>query len=113
MGNSGSATVTVTLLDNFPHPNAAGQNVINLTGITVVATDTDGDTRPRPLTSPSSTTPRRRWLTANSVTEGSLLTVVAGDGVLHNDIAGADGFAAGGGVVGVRTPAPATIRRRR
>ena len=50
---------------------------------------------------------------SNNVTEGSLLTVVAGDGVLHNDIAGADGFAAGGGVVGVRRRAPATIRRRR
>ena len=34
--------------------------------------------------------------------EGALLNVVAGAGVLTNDIAGADGFAAGGGVVGVR-----------
>jgi T1SS-143 domain-containing protein len=42
-GTTGSATVNVTLLDNFPHPNANGQNVINLTGINVVATDTDGD----------------------------------------------------------------------
>ncbi|MBZ9740937.1 MULTISPECIES: Ig-like domain-containing protein, partial [unclassified Mesorhizobium] len=41
-GANGSATVNVTLLDNFPHPDAAGQNVINLTGINVVATDTDG-----------------------------------------------------------------------
>ena len=42
-GNTGSATVTVTLTDNFPHPDGLSQNVINLTGITVVATDTDGD----------------------------------------------------------------------
>ncbi|RUW88067.1 type I secretion C-terminal target domain-containing protein, partial [Mesorhizobium sp. M7A.F.Ca.US.010.02.1.1] len=42
-GANGSATVNVTLLDNFPHPDAGGQNVINLTGINVVATDTDGD----------------------------------------------------------------------
>ncbi|RWE46766.1 Ig-like domain-containing protein, partial [Mesorhizobium sp.] len=42
-GGNGSATVNVTLLDNFPHPDAGGQNVINLTGINVVATDTDGD----------------------------------------------------------------------
>ncbi|MER9903975.1 VCBS domain-containing protein, partial [Mesorhizobium sp. M0052] len=42
-GTDGSATVNVTLLDNFPHPDAGGQNVINLTGISVVATDTDGD----------------------------------------------------------------------
>ena len=34
--------------------------------------------------------------------EGALLTVAAASGVLVNDVAGADGFAAGGGVVGVR-----------
>ena len=38
---------------------------------------------------------------SGNVTEGSLLTVAA-SGVLSNDVAGADGFAAGGGVVGVR-----------
>lgn len=44
-GDTGSATVTVTLTDNFPHPAAGlAENVINLTGITVVATDADGDT---------------------------------------------------------------------
>ncbi|WP_214474126.1 Ig-like domain-containing protein, partial [Mesorhizobium sp. dw_380] len=42
-GTNGSATVNVTLLDNFPHPDAGGENVINLAGINVVATDTDGD----------------------------------------------------------------------
>jgi hypothetical protein len=36
-----------------------------------------------------------------SLSEGSLLTVAA-SGVLSNDVAGADGFTAGGGVVGVR-----------
>jgi T1SS-143 domain-containing protein len=43
-GASGSATVTVTLTDNFPHPNANAQNSISLTGLNVVATDTDGTT---------------------------------------------------------------------
>ncbi len=38
---------------------------------------------------------------SGNVTEGSLLAVAA-SGVLSNDVAGADGFAAGGGVVGVR-----------
>ena len=38
---------------------------------------------------------------SGNVTEGALLTVAA-SGVLSNDVAGADGFAAGGGVVGVR-----------
>ena len=34
----------------------------------------------------------------NSVNEGALLKVGAAAGVLPNDIAGADGFAAGGGL---------------
>ena len=38
---------------------------------------------------------------SDNVNEGALLTVAA-SGVLTNDVAGADGFAAGGGVVGVR-----------
>ena len=38
---------------------------------------------------------------SGNVNEGGLLTVAAA-GVLSNDVAGADGFAAGGGVVGVR-----------
>ncbi len=49
-GNAGSAAVTATLLDNFPHPNASGENVITLTGIQVVATDIDGDTVTAPVT---------------------------------------------------------------
>ena len=38
---------------------------------------------------------------SGNVNEGGLLTVAA-SGVLSNDVAGADGFAAGGGIVGVR-----------
>ena len=38
---------------------------------------------------------------SGNVSEGGLLTVAAA-GVLSNDVAGADGFTAGGGVVGVR-----------
>ena len=38
---------------------------------------------------------------SGNVAEGALLTVAA-SGVLSNDVAGADGFTAGGGVVGVR-----------
>ncbi len=37
-----------------------------------------------------------------NVTEGALLQVTAANGVLSNDVSGADGYAAGGGVVGVR-----------
>nr|WP_292610192.1 DUF5801 repeats-in-toxin domain-containing protein [Nitrobacter sp. 62-13] len=39
----------------------------------------------------------------NSVTEGGTLTVAAANGVLHNDVFGADGKAVGGGVTGVAT----------
>ncbi|EHS53634.1 outer membrane adhesin like protein, partial [Rhizobium sp. PDO1-076] len=42
-GTSGTASVNVELTDNFPHANASGENNVTLTGITVVATDTDGD----------------------------------------------------------------------
>ena len=38
----------------------------------------------------------------DNVTEGAKLEVSAADGVLKNDVSGADGYAAGGGVVGVR-----------
>ncbi len=43
-GNTGVVTVTATLLDNFPHPNGNDENSITLSGIKVVATDTDNDT---------------------------------------------------------------------
>jgi len=102
VGGSVSPTITATLTDNFPH--ASGSDLISVTGIQVVATDTDGDA----ITGLASVAIVDDTPTAvsdlNNVTEGSLLTVAAGAGVLHNDIAGADGFAAGGGVVGVRTP---------
>jgi len=38
---------------------------------------------------------------AGTVTEGATLDVAAASGVLANDVAGADGFAAGGAIVGV------------
>ncbi|MFZ2090616.1 MAG: VCBS domain-containing protein, partial [Pseudolabrys sp.] len=41
-GNTASPTITATLTDNFPH--APGSGSISVTGIQVVATDTDGDT---------------------------------------------------------------------
>ncbi|HEY1099370.1 MAG TPA: Ig-like domain-containing protein, partial [Myxococcota bacterium] len=45
-GASGQATVSVTLTDNFPHPDASGENVITLNGVTVVVNDLDGDATP-------------------------------------------------------------------
>jgi len=45
-GASGQATVSVTLTDNFPHPDANGENVITINGVTVVVNDLDGDATP-------------------------------------------------------------------
>ncbi|WP_058324318.1 Ig-like domain-containing protein [Sinorhizobium sp. GL28] len=42
-GANGQATINVQLSDNFPHPAGLAQNTIDLTGITVVASDQDGD----------------------------------------------------------------------
>ncbi|WP_081570420.1 beta strand repeat-containing protein [Sphingobium herbicidovorans] len=41
-GASGSATVSVTISDNFPHPFGGTGNIV-ISGITVTATDTDND----------------------------------------------------------------------
>ena len=78
----------------------------NTVGVVVTLTDGDGDQVTTAATDVSS---RIRFqddgptahLDSGNVTEGGLLTVAA-SGVLSNDVAGADGFAAGGGVVGVR-----------
>ena len=88
-GNVVSPTITATLTDNFPH--APGSGSISVTGIQVVATDTDGDT----ATGSASITIVDDVPTAQAdsgnVTEGRLLTVAALGGVLSNDVAGADG----------------------
>ncbi|WP_424630070.1 DUF5801 repeats-in-toxin domain-containing protein [Bradyrhizobium sp. SYSU BS000235] len=43
-GNTSAVSIKATLLDNFPHPNGHDENTITISGIKVVATDTDGDT---------------------------------------------------------------------
>jgi len=43
-GATAGATVTATLSDNFIHLSGSGENSIGISGVTVVATDTDGDT---------------------------------------------------------------------
>jgi T1SS-143 domain-containing protein len=42
-GANAQAQVSVTLTDNFPHPKVQGTNSVELTGVTVVARDSDGD----------------------------------------------------------------------
>jgi len=43
-GATAGATVTATLSDNFIHLSGSVENSIGISGVTVVATDTDGDT---------------------------------------------------------------------
>lgn len=71
-------------------------------GFTINAFDADGDAVSQALTINVADDTPSAVENTNSVTEGGLLTVNAAGGVLTNDTAGADGYAAGGGVVGVR-----------
>ncbi|MBV7511303.1 retention module-containing protein [Pseudomonas sp. PDM25] len=103
---TGVVSYSYTLVDNETHPTGDGANSIT-ENLDVVATDTDGSSATGqinvnivddlPTANPDST----------AVEEGG---IVSGN-VLWNDVAGADGPAAGGAVLGVRagsdTSAPA------
>ncbi|WP_374656376.1 DUF5801 repeats-in-toxin domain-containing protein [Dongia sp.] len=74
--------------------------------VTQTVTDADGDkvsaTHPNAVDLWIYDDGPKAVLDSGGVNEGALLTVSAANGVLQNDSAGADGFDAGGGVVGVR-----------
>ena len=42
-GATAGATVTATLSDNFAHLSGLNENTLSISGVTVVATDIDGD----------------------------------------------------------------------
>lgn len=88
-GGSASATVNVALTDNFPHPNANGENMISLTGISVVATDTDNDTATATVAVTVIDDIARADDDAVGLTEGGPSFV--NFDVDTNDVAGADG----------------------
>ncbi|MBD9438931.1 retention module-containing protein [Pseudomonas sp. PDM04] len=94
---TGVVTYSYTLNNADTHPNADGTNSVS-EHFTVVATDTDGST----ATGQIDVNIVDDLPTANpdkaSVGEGGIIE----GNVLANDVAGADGLAAGGGVVGVR-----------
>ncbi|KOF14089.1 hypothetical protein AC244_28875 [Ensifer adhaerens] len=88
-GASGQATVNVQLTDNFPHPAGLALNTIDLSGITVVASDQDGDTATATVDiSVVDDVPSAVDDGARSVVEGG--AQISGN-VLGNDTAGADG----------------------
>ncbi|WP_448647330.1 retention module-containing protein [Pseudomonas mohnii] len=94
---TGVVSYSYTLNYTDTHPNANGANSIT-EHFEVVATDTDGSTAHAQIdVNIVDDVPKANADTA-SVTEGGVVT----GNVLANDVGGADGPAAGGGVVGVR-----------
>ena len=94
-------TYSTTLLQPLEHADGVLENSITLTGVTVQVTDSDADTVTASFNVTIVDDVPTATVDSGNVNEGALLTVAAA-GVLSNDVAGADGFTAGGGVVGVR-----------
>ena len=94
--DAGVISYSYTLIDNtLVDPSSSSS-------FAVVVTDADGDSAPAGnLVITIIDDVPTAHVDSGNVNEGALLTVAA-SGVLSNDVAGADGFTAGGGVVGVR-----------
>ncbi|MES0180933.1 VCBS domain-containing protein, partial [Mesorhizobium sp. M0025] len=92
----GTISYSYTLIDNtLTDPSS--------TSFAVVVTDADGDPAPAGnLVINIVDDVPTAVADTNGIIEGGLLTVSAVAGVLANDVAGADDFSAGGGVVGAR-----------
>ena len=98
---NGTYTYTLTSpFDTNPDDNN-GANTEVAESFTYRVTDAQGNTATGTITVNIVDDVPTATLDSGNVNEGALLTVAA-SGVLSNDVAGADGFAAGGGVVGVR-----------
>ena len=90
----------VTQLGPIVHPPGFGENDVAF-AINYRVTDANGDFIDGVLPINVDDDTPAAAVDSGNVTEGSFLAVAA-SGVLSNDVAGADGFTAGGGVVGVR-----------
>ena len=103
INSNGSYVYTLTKpFDTTPDANNGANPEANRDSFVYQVTDANGNTSTATIfVNIVDDTPTASFDT-NTVNEGALLNVVAGAGVLTNDIAGADGFAVGGGVVGVR-----------
>ena len=77
------------------------REIASIGNVGVVVTDAHGNTATGTILVDIVDDVPTATLDSGNVNEGALLTVAA-SGVLSNDVAGADGFTAGGGVVGVR-----------
>jgi len=96
----GNGYYTYVQYQNIDH-NGVGTDSKTF-GFTINAFDADGDSVSQTLKINVTDDAPNAVANTNNVTEGGLLTVNAAGGVLTNDTAGADGYASGGGVVGVR-----------
>ncbi len=104
--------VTLDQLRAVVHPDATNPDdsvslgADNLIKLTATITDKDGDSQSATVDIGQNLSFKDDGPSAvantGNVNEGALLTVTAAAGVLANDAAGADGFAASGGVVGAR-----------
>ena len=98
---NGSYIYTLTApFDTTPDANN-GANTEVAESFTYTVTDANGNTATGTITVNIVDDVPTATVDSGNVNEGALLTVAA-SGVLSNDVAGADGFTAGGGVVGVR-----------
>ncbi|RWN40161.1 MAG: type I secretion C-terminal target domain-containing protein [Mesorhizobium sp.] len=96
---TGQVSYTYTLLDNEAHPTALGENSL-FENFAVVLTDQDGQSANDTLTIDVVDDVPTANADTNSVAEGAIATGnVLSDAT--DDVFGADGAAAGGGVVGV------------
>ena len=98
---NGTYTYTLTAPFDTNPDNNNGANTEVAENFTYRVTDAQGNTATGTITVNIVDDVPTATLDSGNVNEGALLTVAA-SGVLTNDVAGADGFAAGGGVVGVR-----------
>lgn len=94
--SSGNVAVTAELLGALPHA-APGTDLLTISGIRVVAAEADGDSATALISVAITDDVPVAGADGNNVGEGA---VIAGN-VLTDDVFGADGKAAGGGVVGV------------
>ncbi|WP_374383083.1 DUF5801 repeats-in-toxin domain-containing protein [Dongia sp.] len=97
-----NGTWTFTLLQPVKQLDGNGENNVILNGVTLLATDADGDTSTAVIKLAIDDDMPVAAADSGTVNEGALLTVDAANGVLKNDHAGADGYDATGSVIGVR-----------
>ena len=103
--NAATGTYTYTLTSPFDttpdSTTTAAQTEQDKDSFSYTVTDAQGNTTTGTILVDIIDDVPTAHVDSGNVNEGALLTVAA-SGVLSNDVAGADGFTAGGGVVGVR-----------